>query len=194
MDRVALPLRRDAGDEEAGQSPAGLGEGQERIAHGGGAEPFMAGQAIGAATQRRGAGGVGAHVAAALLFGHRHADRDARLFSEGFERRIVAAADQLFEPGGCDVGLRPEYRDAGIGHVDRAHDAGLGLGEKRQQGGVGDVATGGLRPGDVVDAVCHRQRHQLMPGGVKAHLVDAAALAVESGQFGRIAVGLCAKV
>ena len=44
-------------------------------------------------------------------------------------------------------------------------------------------------PGEVVDVVVHRQRHQLVVGGMEARLVHAAAVAVERQKFGRVAVG-----
>jgi hypothetical protein len=46
-----------------------------------------------------------------------------------------------------------------------------------------------LAPGDVVDAVVHRQRHELVVGGVKADLVEPSSIAVEGGQFRRVTVG-----
>ncbi len=49
------------------------------------------------------------------------------------------------------------------------------------------------RPGDVVDAVLHREGHQRVVGRMEADLVEAAAVAVEGGEFGREAVGLVAE-
>src|SRR3546814_8807358 len=79
VDGVALPIGRDARREEAGKAFLRISERQEGIAHGRGAEPFMAGQPKSPpAAYGFGAGGIGAHIAAALLFRHCHAYGDAR--------------------------------------------------------------------------------------------------------------------
>src|SRR3546814_2620937 len=63
VDGVALPIGRDARREEAGKAFLRISERQEGIAHGRGAEPFMAGQPKSPpAAYGFGAGGIGAHI------------------------------------------------------------------------------------------------------------------------------------
>ena len=94
-------------------------------------EPLVAGDAIGAGPPlpRRGRRGIGAHVGAALLLGHAHAERDAGLLLQpaGSAGRRCAtgssAATSRRAPARCSsVGTR------GVGHGDRAAVAGLHLG------------------------------------------------------------------
>ena len=78
---VLEPLDPEAGlaalaagalDQEAGEALVGLGERQEDVARGVGAEPLVAGDLPGPVAGRDRARGVGADVGAALLLGHRH--------------------------------------------------------------------------------------------------------------------------
>ena len=64
-------------EQEAGQPGGRLGEREEDVAGRIGAEPLVAGDLVLAVAGRLGAGGVGAHVGAALLLGHRHAGQRA---------------------------------------------------------------------------------------------------------------------
>ena len=197
VEGVALAIRLDARHQEAAQALIRIGERQEGVGHGRRAEPFVAHEPVSAAgaarAQRKGARAVGAHVGAALLLGHGHAHRDAPLFRDGPQGRVVNAAYDLGLPHRRDIGLMPECRDARIGHADGAHGAGLGLRLQRHHGGVRDVGAGPLlRPADAVNAMLHGERHQPVIGRMKLHLVDAPAEAVEGLQFGRIAVRILA--
>ena len=190
LDRVAHSIGRHARDQEAAEAPRRIGQGEEAVAHRRRAEPLVARQPPPVA-RAFGAGGVGAHVRAALLLGHGHAERDPALRGDGREPRVVAAAQKALQPGCGHRRGGAQRRHRRVGHVDRAHDARLGLGEHREQGGVSDVAAGQLAgPRQVMDLVVHGQPHQRMPGGVEAHLVQPAAVAVEGGELGRMAVGL----
>jgi hypothetical protein len=77
---------RHSRDEETGQSLLGVGQRQEGIRHWRRAEPFMADQLEFTATKRGGAGAVGAHVRAALHFGHRHGSGGPSLSCAGMKR------------------------------------------------------------------------------------------------------------
>lgn len=44
-------------------------------------------------------------------------------------------------------------------------------------------------PCDVVNAVRHRAVHQLVIGGVEPRFIKAAAITVETDEFGRMAIG-----
>ena len=70
-DRVASAVRAPTGNGEARQSGGSLSEHQEQIAHRRRAEPLVAGEDVSVICRGR-PGGVGAHVAAALLLRHRH--------------------------------------------------------------------------------------------------------------------------
>ena len=59
---------------------------------------------------------------------------------------------------------------------------------------MAQVSAGlGRGPGEVVDLVIHRERHQLVVGGVELHLVHAPAVAGEADELRRIAVGRLAQ-
>ena len=82
--RIALHLavRREARQEEAGQSAGRLGEDQERVAHRRGEEPLVPDDRdtrarLTASRLRR----VRAQIGAALLLGHSHPERHAALFA-----------------------------------------------------------------------------------------------------------------
>ena len=90
LDRVDRSVRPEARHEEAGQAFVGLRQHQEGVAHRRRHEPFMPGDAIGVAVALR-ARHVGAHVGAALLLGHAHAERHAALGRPRREGRIVGA-------------------------------------------------------------------------------------------------------
>jgi hypothetical protein len=69
--------------------------------------------------------------------------------------------------------------------------AGFVLRCKEHERGSCDVrAALGLGPGEVVEAILDGMLHQLMPGGVEVHLVDAMAEAVVGAEDWRILVGL----
>ena len=98
MHRIAAAVRQDARQKQARQAAAGLGQDQERVAHGCGHEPFVPDHTVAAAPVvrpvRRRVCGVGPHIGAALLFGHAHAHGQARLVAPGQQARVVGAAGQ----------------------------------------------------------------------------------------------------
>ena len=105
----------------------GLRQHQERVAHRRRHEPFVPGDAVAVAVAL-GARHVGAHVGAALLLGHAHAERHAALGPprrKATDRRLrVAMTGIAFASrSGCDR----QRRDRGARHGDRAEMAGLDL-------------------------------------------------------------------
>jgi hypothetical protein len=70
---------------------------------------------------RLGARGVGAHVGAALLLGHAHADDGAALLLERQRARIVFHRQDLGQPFGGDPWRLAQRRHAGVGHRQRTH-------------------------------------------------------------------------
>ena len=82
------------------------------------AEPLVAGQLPLVAAGGLGAGGVGTHVGAALLLGHRHARERAVL---------VVGRRQPRLPLGRQLLVLAQRGDHGVGHRHRAHHAGAHL-------------------------------------------------------------------
>ena len=102
---------------------------------------------------------------------------------------VVVAGVQPGEPGLGEVGLHAQRRHRGVGHRDRAGVARLDLGEQHESGRAGHVRAGfrvGPRAG--VHPVGDGLADDPMVGGVVAHLVDAVAVPVVSGQGGHVGV------
>ncbi len=191
FDCVALTGSRPARQQEARQSGVFLGEHEKGIAHGRREEPLVADQAEAAVVARRGAGGIGAHVRATLLFGHAHANGQSVLFARRGERRVVAVGEDAGQPLCGQIGRMTQRRHAGMGHGDRAHRARFHLImdiEQRRAHDLRALALGG--PGQSVQAVFLGQRHAAVVRRMKAHLVDAVAIAIEGGEFGAVLVGV----
>jgi len=79
--RILAAVGPPARHEKAAQAQFGARQHHVRIAHRRREKPFVAAQQIAcaaaaAAFQRHGRGGVAAHIGAALLFRHAHADQD----------------------------------------------------------------------------------------------------------------------
>ena len=139
---IARPVRQPARQEEAGQSARRLGQGQEGVGHGRRAEPLVTRQAIPAVLARRlGAGGVGAHVRPALLLGHGHADRHARLVGRGADGGIIAPAPDLLDPRSADGRIDRQGGNRGVGHGHGTAGPRIRLPRQEQDSGVGDVAV-----------------------------------------------------
>ena len=81
--RIDAAVGQEARHQEAGKPARRLRQHQEGVAHRRRHEPLVAGddvfRARPAGARRHGGRGVGAHVGAALLLGHAHADGDAAL-------------------------------------------------------------------------------------------------------------------
>ncbi|MDT4817026.1 hypothetical protein FQZ97_500910 [compost metagenome] len=194
VELVAAAVRAVARQQEAGQPLVGVGQGEEGVAHGRRAEPLVADQFVGLARagnpHRVGAGGVGAHVGAALLLGHGHADGDPGLLLHGQVARVVFAGKDLRQPLLGDFRLQAQGRHAGEGHGQRATRAGLGLAVQVAHAGAGHLGAGaGIGPGHGGDAVLDRGGHQFVVGRVELHQVDAVAIAVMALEYRLVLVG-----
>ncbi len=177
VDGVPRPVREEPRHQEAGETFAGAGKHQKRVAHRRRHEPLVAGDAEGAVAGVLGLGGVGVDVAAALLLRHPHADGDALLLGEGAVGRIVLARPDLGEPDIGEVRRMGERGHGGAGHGHRADMAGLGL-DRHVEGrcprhapharlGLDRVPDRGMEPrGDAFP-------HQRMIGRVELDDIDA---------------------
>lgn len=192
-DRVDRPVRGKARHQETAQSIVGLRQHQKGVAHRRRHEPFMPGDAIGAAVALR-PGHVGANVGAALLLGHAHAERHAALGPPRRKRRIVGARSQYRHHPGQQIRLLRQCRDRGARHRDRTEVPGLDLGGHVEPGGADDFqrTTGGLAlrvPGRIMHAGVRRMRHQLVIGRMKLDLVATITSGIEGPKFRRVLVG-----
>ena len=195
VEGVALAVGRPARHQEAGDAGVGLGEDEEGVAHRRRAEPLVADELVlgpgPAAVQRRRRGGVGAHVGAALLLGHRHPAERAALAGGRQRALVVVEREEARLPLLGQLRLLAQRRDRRVGHRDRAADAALGLHQQHEHRGAGDVGAGPrLAPGQRVQAVADPDPHQLVPGAVELDLVDAVAVAVVGAQLGLVLVRL----
>ena len=167
-------------DQEAGQARGCLGEREEGVAGGIGAEPLVAGDLPGVAVGS-GPRAVRAHVRAALLLGHRHAH----------ERAVVVA--RLGHPGlplGRQLRLLAQGGNGGVGHRHRAHDAGVHLAPDEEERGTNRVGAGlRVSPGKRVDLALDRLAQAPVPGRIELHLVDPVAVAVVRSQDRLVALG-----
>ncbi|MCY1284062.1 hypothetical protein D9M70_329560 [compost metagenome] len=194
VELVAAAVRAVARQQEAGQPLVGIGQGEEGVAHGRRAEPLVADQFVGLARagnpHRVGAGGVGAHVGAALLLGHGHADGDPGLLLHGQVARVVLGGEDLRQPFLGDIRLQAQGRHAGEGHSQRAAGAGFGLAVQVAEAGAGHLGTGArIGPGHGRDAALDGSAHQLVIGRVEFHQVDAVPIAVMALEYRLVLVG-----
>ena len=188
---VGAPARR----EETGQPAFRLCEHEKRIAHRRRDEELVAGDLVLPIPYRRRPRRVGPHVRAALLFRHRHADRRAVLLCDRDVARIVDAAVDLRQPLLREFRLQAQRRRRGEGHGDRAAMSRLDLGLHIEPGRPRDMrALARLAPRRGVQSLSDREPNQLVIGGMKAHEIDAAAVAVVGVELGGMAVGECAEL
>jgi hypothetical protein len=197
MNGVLFSIRFPAREQETAQASVRVGQHQESVRHRGRDEELVADQFVclpgAAASQRPGAGGIGAHVAAALLLGHRHADGEPALLFGRQAARVIFAIGNARQPFRGDVRLLFQGRHAGEGHHDRAAVAGFHLRLQVQHGRADHVrASTGFDPRQGVQLVVPGHRHQAMVSRVILHFVDAVAVAVVCAQPWRVLVGLAA--
>jgi hypothetical protein len=142
-----------------------------------------------------GPGRVGAHVGAALLLGHGHAQGDGRLLGSGDGARVVGRGAQARLPLGGEFRLVAQDRHRGQGHGERAADTAFGLHQHEHQGAARDMGAGpGFVPGQGVQFVRHAEGHELVPGRVELDLVDPVAEAVVALEHGQVSVGQVAQL
>ena len=153
----------------------------------------MAGDAIGVAVTLR-ARHVGAHIGAALLLGHAHAERHAALCRPRREGRIVGARANDRHRLCQQLGLRRERRHRCARHGDGAQMSGLDpcchveLRRAHDLGSAaGRPAVGG--PCRIVHPGMGAARHQFVIGRMKLDFVAPVAPGIERPQFWRVLVG-----
>ena len=150
---MGMPLRvavgRPARHGEARETARRLGQDQEEVAHRRRAEPLVPGQAVGAARSPAPPagwpGGVGPDIAAPLLLGHRHAGQGTGLCGGRPGRRVVDARGEQGFPPLDQPRRRPQGREHGVGHGDRAPVPGVDLapaGRSRRPGPRGPRRRG----------------------------------------------------
>jgi len=131
LHRVLAAVRPPARQQEARESARRLRQHQEGVAHRRRDEELVAHQLVGLAgafrAQRQGARGVGAHVRAALLFGHGHTDGEALLLLGRHIARVVDPRGDFRHPLRGEVGLQLQAGHGGEGHGDRAAVTSLDL-------------------------------------------------------------------
>ena len=195
LEAVALAVGRPARHQEAGDARIGLREDEEGVAHRRRAEPLVADQLVlrpgAAAVQRRGGRGVGAHIRAALLLGHRHPAEGAVLALGGDRALVVVEREEARFPLLGQLRLPAQRRDRRVGHRDRAADAALRLHQQAEHRRAGDMGAGArFAPGHRVQPVADPDPHQFVPGAVELDLVDPVAVAVVGAQLGLLLVRL----
>ena len=116
-------------------------------------------------------GGVGAHVGAALLLGHRHAAQRARLVRRGDEPlAVVGQRQEARLPLLGQLRLLAKRRDHGVGHRDRAAHPGLDLREEhelRRPGHVGARARVAPRRARAAPGRSPAAAARARPGGTR---------------------------
>ena len=143
-----------------------------------------------AAIQGQREGGVGTHVRAALLLGHRHARDRRTLLLRRDRARVIGGCSQQRLPLGRQLGLRAQCRNRREGHRDRTGKAGLGLHRGHVHRRPRRVRRGFLgAPRQRVQFPLHAQRHQFVPGRVELDLVQAVAIAVVGAQDRLVLIG-----
>ena len=194
-DGVALPSGRMRGIRKQVRPLLGLRQHQERVRHRRRHEPFVPGDAVFAvAVAGFGARGVGAHVRAALLLRHAHADRDAALLGRGrAEIAVVGARQEPRRPFAEQVRRMPQRRQRRVRHGHRAEMPAFRLRrhvERAARARCRSPASLSLAvEGGAMQAGEHRAPHQRVIGRVEIHLVDALAACVVALQLRRVAVG-----
>ena len=160
---VARAIRSPSRQQEAGEPAGGLRQHEEGVAHRGRAEPLVPRQSPRLAVAHC-TGGVGADVRSALLLGHRHPDERKGLARRGDRAGVVRASRDPRLPFAGELGRPPQRRHRRVGHRDGAAVALLALRVEEHQRGAGEVGVLALLlPGQPVDAVRHRDPHQLVP-------------------------------
>ena len=193
LQRVLGPVRAPARNEKTGEAARRLRQHEKRVAHRRRDEELVADEFVRLArpfgADGNGARRIGAHVRAALLLGHRHADRHALLLLGGNVARIVDARLDLRQPLRGEVSLQFETGRRGEGHGDRAAVAGLDLGLHVGARGARHMrAFARIGPGRRMKPVLDRGLHQRVIGGVEADEIDAPPVSIVGVELGRILI------
>ena len=180
-DRVARAVGPEARQQEAGDAAFGLREHQPRVAHRRREEPLVADQLVAAVGLAQRLGRVRAHVGAALLLGHAHADRAAGLLGGRHAARVVRERADARQPRLGERRRLAQRRHDRVRHRQRAAGPAVGLVVHEEQRGPRDVGARalGMPPCVGVHAVLHPERHQAVVGGMELDLVEAPADPIE---------------
>ena len=128
LQAVRRAIFQQARDEEAAHAFLRLRQHDEGVAHRRRHEPFVAGEAVDAFADLFGSRLVGAHVGAALLLRHAHADRHGRFLHGGLVGRIDTLRERIFGAQSfCTAGEAESAATRGAGHGQRAEMAGFEL-------------------------------------------------------------------
>ena len=190
---VARSVGQQTRHEETRQPVRRLRQHQESVAGRRRQEPLVPGQAPHAVAALDGLGGVGVDVAAALLLGHAHADREAGLLGHRAVGGIVFARTDARQPAVGNARRMGERGDSGVGHRHRAKVAGLDLRRHVEPRGtccgahIGFVAAG--VPHRAVQAGGNAAPHERVPSRMELDIVDPEALGVVGFQDRREIVG-----
>ena len=193
MKSVDRPVRAKARHQKASEPAGRLRQHQEGVAHWRRHEPFVAGDGV-AIPRRLRAGGIGAHVGAALLFGHAHAQRDAALLPPGPESWVIAARRDLGHELGHEFALERQRRHGSVRHGDGTEVPGLDLRGHVEAGRAQHLRGGAhrrcvLAPGRGRQTRGDALAHELVISGVKLDRVAPEALSIERLQLRRMLVG-----
>ena len=190
---VALAVADQARHQEARKPLLGLRQHQEGVRHRRRHEPFVAGQAIEAGPCPLGLCRVGAHIGAALLLGHAHAERQPGLFDRRLLRLVVFARRHARRPFAKQLWAGHQRRKRRAGHGDRAEMAAFELGRQVEARRPHLVALAGLvravLPDRGMQPAGDRAAHQRVIGRMKLDQVDPPALAVMGLELRRFGVG-----
>ena len=144
--------------------------------------------------QWRGARAVAAHVAAALFFGHAHAEGDALLVRDRHAAGVVIRRGGFVRPFTQRRHLL-QHRHRRVGHGQRATTAGFRLIVQKAERRTRNVRTGArLCPRQSCDTVLDRGTHDLVIGRMKFDPVLPASIGVIGEQSRTIAVGIVGQV
>ena len=201
MQRVDAAVRQEARHQKARQAIWRLRQDEEGVRHRRRQEPLVAGDAVfAAAADQLGLGRRRAHVGAALLLRHAHAEGDGGLGRGRRKARIVAVGEDARQPLGRHVRLLQQHRHGGVGHGDgaavprlhlRRHVEGAGAGHMRA-GAPRLALLGEMRPNGGMQSLGAARAHQRVVGGMERHGIAPTALPVVRRQLGRVLVGKAA--
>ncbi len=146
----------------------------------------MAGQMIEPFRSGNGGRGVGAHIAAALLLRHSHADHDGGLVGGRRKTRIVTSRQNERQPVTREVFFLHQHGNGRVGHGQRTAVTRLQLGRQikprrsHHMGGGPLRATSGsqMRPDRVIEPFRARDAHQLVVGRMVRDNIQPAAVPV----------------
>ena len=192
MEAVRRPVIAHARHQETRKPLFLLRQHQKRIRHRRRHEPFVAAQPVAAVPGRHGGAGIGAHIRAALLLGHTHAERKPGFFEGRGMRGIVFARCRQRRPFAEKVRRADQGRQRRIRHRDGAQMPRLQLRHEIVAGRANLVppALFGLTvfPHARMQAQGDRAPHQRMVGRMEFHLIEPVAALVVCFELRRLSI------